>query len=152
VGDNQDVSTTISSDVPVIAERPMYFIYGMESGKNWDGGECVPGNPSPSATYLLAEGTTIPRFDTFYTLANPTARVCDVAVRYMFTDGSTKRGRYRIEAHSRLTINVRDAVGRLGDVSGYIAAPFPIVVERPMYFQYNKAITGGHGVNGYGID
>ncbi len=152
VGDNQDVSTTVTSDVPVIAERPMYFIYGMDMGKFWSGGESVLGNPAPSATYFLAEGTTISRFDTFYTLANPRAAGCDVTVRYMFADGSTQASDYRIEAHSRLTINVRDAIGREADVSGSITASFPIVVERPMYFQYNQAITGGHDASGYGID
>ena len=152
VGDNQDVSTIITSNVPVIAERPMYFIYGMESGKYWNGGESVLGNPAPSATYFLAEGTTISRFDTFYTLANPRDTGCDVTIRYMFGDGSTQDSDYHIDPHSRLTINVRDAVGREADVSGSITASFPIVIERPMYFQYNEAITGGHDASGYGVD
>ncbi len=152
VGDNQDVSATVTSDVPVIAERPMYFIYGMDSGKYWNGGESAVGNPSPSSTYFLAEGTTISRFDTFYSLANPRETGCDVTVQYIFGDGSTHDSHYFIEPHSRITINVREAIQREANVSGSITASFPIVIERPMYFQYNESITGGHDVNGYGVD
>jgi hypothetical protein len=152
VGDNQDVSTTIASDVPVIAERPMYFIYGMDCGKNWNGGESAVGNPAPSTNYFLAEGTTISRFDTFYTLANPRGEGCNVSIQYIFGDGSVQESEYVIDPHSRLTINVRDAIQKEANVSGSITASFPIVIERPMYFQYNDAITGGHNVTGYGVD
>ena len=153
VGDNQDVSATVTSDVPVIVERPMYFIYGMEEGKGWTGGESALGNPEPSTTYFLAEGTTISEFDTWYSLLNPRDDgVCKVCIEYIFGDGSTHRAEYDIQPHSRLTINVRDAVNRQADVSGSITASFPIVIERPMYFNYKGVITGGHNVCGYGVD
>ena len=153
VGDNQDVATILRSDVPVIAERPMYFVYGMDEGKFWNGGESAVGNPSPSSTYFLAEGTTISNFDTFYTLMNPRAgKGCKVVVEYMFGDGSTEQAEYWIEPHARLTINVRDAIRKEANVSGSIIASFPIVIERPMYFNYNGTITGGHDAGGYGVD
>jgi hypothetical protein len=153
VGDNQDVSITMETDVPVIAERPMYYIYGMDSGKNWTGGDSVVGNPAPSTTYFLAEGTTISNFDTYYSLMNPRQdKSCNVVIEYMFGDGSTQRLEYTINPHSRITINVRDAIAREANVSGSISAAFPIVIERPMYFNYGKGITGGHDVNGYGVD
>lgn len=153
VGDNQDVSICLESNVPVIAERPMYYIYGMDSGKNWNGGDCVVGNPAPSTTYFLAEGTTISNFDTYYTLMNPRDdRACEVSVEYMFGDGSTQRLEYSVAPHSRVTVNVRDAIAREANVSGSITASFPIVIERPMYFNYAQGITGGHDVSGYGVD
>lgn len=153
VGDNQDVSINMSSDVPVIAERPMYYIYGMDGGKNWNGGDCVLGNPAPSTTYFLAEGTTISNFDTYYTLMNPRGDTsCNVAVEYMFGDGTTQRAEYNIGPNQRITINVRDAIAREANVSGSITAAYPIVIERPMYFDYGRGITGGHDVSGYGVD
>ncbi len=153
VGDNQDVSIRMESDVPVIAERPIYYIYGMDSGKNWCGGDSVVGNPAPSASYFLAEGTTISNFDTYYTFMNPRDdRPCRVSVEYIFGDGSTHRAEYLISPHSRLTVNVRDAIAREAHVSGSISADFPVVMERPMYFNYGQGITGGHDVNGYGLD
>jgi len=143
----------MDSDVPVIAERPMYYIYGMDAGKYWNGGDSVVGNPAPSSSYFLAEGTTISNFDTYYTMMNPRDdKICNVAVEYMFGDGTTQRVEYCINPHSRLTVNVRDAIAREANVSGSISASFPIVIERPMYFNYGQGITGGHDVNGYGVD
>ncbi|MBU1672361.1 MAG: hypothetical protein KKF41_10275 [Actinobacteria bacterium] len=153
VGGNQDVAASLSSDVPVIAERPMYFIYGMDSGKYWNGGESAVGNPGPSTEYFIAEGTTISEFDTYYTLMNPDgSKTCKVDVDYMFADGTTQTAEYWIEPHSRITINVRSAINRNADVSGSISAGFPIVIERPMYFNYRETITGGHDACGYGVD
>ena len=43
IGDNQDVSAKVTSSQPIIAERPMYFSYGMKSGLNWTGGHNVLG-------------------------------------------------------------------------------------------------------------
>lgn len=128
-------------------------LYGMDEGKGWTGGESAVGNPDPSSTYFLAEGTTISNFDTWYSLLNPRDdRSCTVYIEYVFGDGSTHKAEYGIAPHSRLTINVRDAVNRQADVSGSITASFPIVIERPIYFNYKNAITGGHDVCGYGVD
>lgn len=152
VGDNENVSARVDADVPIIAERPIYFIYGADAGKGWDGGEAAMGNPDPSTQYFLAEGCTITNFDTWYTLQNPRDdKGCKVTIEYCFGDGSTQNLEYWIEPHSRLTVNVNDAVQRQGDVSGEITASFPIVIERPMYFNY-KGITGGHDAVGFGVD
>jgi len=52
-----------------------------------------------------------------------------------------------------MTINVRDAIKKDANVSGSIIADWPIVIERPMYFNYdNRGLTGGHDVQGYGTD
>lgn len=152
VGDNENVSTKVEANVPIIAERPMYFVYGMNTGKFWDGGEAAMGNPDPSTEYFLAEGCTITNFDTWYTLQNPRDdKGCSVTIEYMFGDGSTQTQEYWVEPHSRLTISVNDAVQMRGDVSGAISASFPIVIERPMYFNYH-GITGGHNAVGFGVD
>ena len=152
MGDNENVSARIESDVPVVAERPMYFVYGSESGKNWTGGESAMGTSAPSTMYYLAEGCTIDNFDTWYTLQNPEDRRCGVVIQYVFGDGSVLEREYSINPHSRLTVNVNDAVEKQGDVSGTITASFPIIIERPMYFNYKGTITGGHNVCGYGVD
>jgi len=111
------------------------------------------GNPAPSTHYFLAEGTTISNFDTYYTLMNPESRECHVTITYMFPDGTTQPCDYYINPHARMTINVRDAIKKQSDVSGSIVANWPIVIERPMYFNYdNRGLTGGHDVQGYGTD
>lgn len=152
VGANEDVSTLVESDIPIIVERPMYFIYGMDAGLCWDGGESALGNPGPSTTYYLAEGTTISNFDTYYSLLNYSDDYTKAIVEYMFGDGTTEIKEYDINPHSRLTINVNEAVEREADVSASIFAGIPITIERPMYFNYDGTITGGHDVNGFGVD
>jgi len=152
VGDSEDVSTSLTSDIPVIAERPMYYLYGLEKGLTWDGGDCVVGNPSPSTIYYLAEGTTIPNFDTFYSLFNPREdKTAIVDVEYVFGDGSTRKAEYQIPPHSRLTLNVRDATGVTSDVSATVVTSFPCLIERPIYFNYS-GYKGGHDSQGYGVD
>ena len=146
-----DVSTTVEADVPIVVERPMYFIYGIDEGKSWDGGESALGNPAPSTMYLLAEGTTIDGFDTFYTLSNSWEKYCNVKVDYILGSGKVVEKEYSIAPHSRLTIKVNDVVTEKTDVSASIYAPWPIALERPMYFNY-QGITGGHNVVGFGRD
>ena len=112
------------------------------------------GNPGPSRQYFFAEGTTISNFDTYYTLMNPNdSKGCNVVIDYAFSDGTTQEANYFIPAHARMTINVRDAIKKDANVSGSIIADWPIVIERPMYFNYdNRGLTGGHDVQGYGTD
>lgn len=155
VGSNQEVSTILTSNVPVIAERPMYYVYGAGNpARGWSGGDSTLGNPAPSTEYFLAEGTTISNFDTYYTLMNPDAsRGCHVTIDYIFGDGTTQSVDYLIKPHARMTINVREAIKKEANVSGSIIADLPIVIERPMYFNYdNRGLTGGHDVQGYGTD
>ena len=59
VGPGRDVATFIHSTLPVVAERPIYFIY---QGK-WDGGDVQAGIPEPETKWYLAEGTTNPGFE-----------------------------------------------------------------------------------------
>lgn len=151
VGDNQDVSTSITSDLPIVAERPMYYLYGIDAGLGWDGGDDIMGNPAPSTTYYIAEGTTIHGFDTYFTLQNPNDDGAVATIQYCFPDGSTTDYDYYLKPHSRSTINVRDATQRFSDVSASVYCGQRILIERPMYFNYH-GITGGHNGSGYGVD
>jgi hypothetical protein len=78
---------------------------------------------------------------------------CNVVIEYVFGDGTSQIEEYWLPPHARTTINVRDAIKKEANVSGSITASFPIAIERPMYFDYdNRGLTGGHDVNGYGVD
>lgn len=43
VGAGQDVSCKVESDRPIVAERPMYFLHGFDTGMTWSGGTVVMG-------------------------------------------------------------------------------------------------------------
>jgi hypothetical protein len=54
-----------------------------------------------------------------------------------------------VKANTRLTISANVDVGPNKDISAKIQSDQPIIVERPMYFNYNGVWTGGHDVMGF---
>jgi len=148
VGDNQNVSADVSSDVPIVCERPMYFDYQDK----WTGCSDAMGATSLSREFFVAEGTTISNFDEYLTISNPQSAEARVSTVYMLGNGSTRRIEHVVGAHSRYTIKVNDEVGSGNDVSARIISDVPIMVERPMYFNYNGVRDGGHDVGAYGVD
>ncbi|MHB8781175.1 MAG: Ig-like domain-containing protein [Candidatus Geothermincolia bacterium] len=144
VGDGQDVSVRISSDQPVVAERPMYFLYqGM-----WDGGHNVMGAATPEDTWYFAEGCTRPGFNQWICIQNPNDEAAIVKLSYMTEDGGEIEKDYQVAAHSRCTVNVNTDVARFHDVSTKVTSDKPIVVERPMYFDYASIIDEGSNAMG----
>jgi len=142
VGPGKDVSMVVRSDVPILAERPMYFKYG---GKI-TGGHVVIGATEPDTHFYLAEGTTRAGFTEYLCILNPGAVPANVTLRYMFTDGNKVEKNMMVGSTSRQTVNVKDDIGDEKDVALEIISDQPIVVERPMYFVYKGLISGGHNV------
>jgi DNA-binding beta-propeller fold protein YncE len=142
VGPGKDLSMVVKSDVPILAERPMYFNYG---GKI-TGGHVVIGATEPDTHFYLAEGTTRAGFTEYLCLLNPGTVPANVTLRYLFTDGNKVEKNLTVNATSRQTVNVKDDVGEEKDVAVEIISDQPIVVERPMYFVYKGLIFGGHNV------
>jgi spore coat protein A, manganese oxidase len=143
------VETTNS--VNIIAERSMYFNYHGQ----WTGGHCVMGAFSPAEQWWLAEGTTRPNFNSYITIQNPNPTVdAAVTITYMLGDGSVKNQALKVPKSSRATVNVNDVLGSADSVASdfsagvYCSNGVWIVVERPMYFNYQNAWTGGHCVVG----
>ena len=137
-----DVSIHLRSTngVPIVAERPMYFLYQGA----WSGGSDVLGAPAPRAEWYFAEGCTRNGFDTWLCLQNPGATGALVDIDYHCGDGTTvSKAGVTVPALTRFTIPVHDpalGVGRhdstSGDVSIHLRSTngVPIVAERPMYF------------------
>jgi hypothetical protein len=144
VGEGHDVAMKVSSSHPVVAERPVYFLYrGM-----WDGGHNVMGARRPEREWYFAEGCTRTGFNQWLCLLNPGEDVAEAAVTYLTEDGGTVEKLYRLAPHSRFTVNVNDDVARQHDVSTRIASDRPLVVERPMYFLYQSTIDEGSNAMG----
>jgi subtilisin family serine protease len=150
VGLEQNVSMKVEADSPIVAERPMYFFYKMELYLDlWSGGHDVVGASSPQTSFYFAEGYTGEGFEEYLCLANPNAAPTTAHITYMFSDGSTQAQDVPIGPTTRETVNVNSIVGAGRNVSITIAADDPIVAERPMYFVYKGAWTGGHDVIGF---
>lgn len=144
IPNGKDVSVKVTSNVGVIAERPMYFNYHGA----WTGGHDNIGLKSLSDEWYLAEGTTRNGFEEWITIQNPTNGSCGVHIYYSDNTGIIGDGIYVVSEYSRVTVNVNKDVGAGKDVSCHIVTDFPIAVERPMYFNYNRW-TGGHISSGF---
>jgi len=148
LGPNVDASTLLTSDQPIVAERPMYFNYhGTITG-----GHDVMGANEPKTTWYLAEGTTRKGYDEWLCIQNPGKSEVEVTISYMLASGQPKTQVIKVAKQTRYTVSVNDAVGPNQDVSAKVTAPSPVIVERPMYFKTSDGITGGHVVMGFGVN
>jgi serine protease len=136
------VSTTVTSDVPVIAERAVYWNHRIE------GHESI-GATVPAKTWYLAEGSTNGGFETWVLIQNPLTTGTSIQVSYMTTSGEAPGPSFAIGPKSRVSINVADAVPGQWSVSTKVTATEPVIVERSMYWN-NRA--GGHDSIGVPLD
>ncbi len=145
LGRGYDVSLAVFSDVPIIAERPIYFNYAGA----WTGGHNSQGCTLPSYGWYFAEGCTQPGFDEYLCLQNPNDVAATVTIEYMLGSGQKIPKTYSVAATSRRTIYVASDTGTGQDVSIAVSSDWPIVAERPMYFNYKGSWAGGHDTAGY---
>ncbi len=153
LGLDYQFSLALSSDKPVVAERPVYFDYAGLAGRGWNGGHCVMGATSPGREFYFAEGTTRSGFEEWLTLQNPGTAPIEVAAEYQFGlgQGTPINRTYTVEAGSRYTAYVPVEVGGEKDVSVKLTSSSDFLAERPMYFRYqgyDADSDGGHCVIG----
>ena len=134
------VSTRVTSDVPVVAERAMYFTYDGKSG-----GHDSIGVTSPASTWYLAEGYTGGEFDTWVLIQNPGAIPAQVTLDFQVQGGlAPPFGPFTLPAGERQSIHLDDLPGPSdAQVSTCVTSNLPVVAERAMYFIYDGK-SGGH--------
>jgi hypothetical protein len=135
-----DVSTKVSSPIPVVAERAMYFNY---YGK--DGGHDSVGVENPSQSWYLAEGFTGGEFDTYVLVQNPGKDPAKVTLDFQLPPGASAPSyKFDLPAGTRKTVHL-DELPALGatDVSTKVTSDKAVVAERAMYFNYYGK-TDGH--------
>jgi hypothetical protein len=130
-----DVSTKVTSDVPVIAERAMY----------WSTPSCYRqaatdsiGVTSPQRAWCLAEGctgvNTQGSFETWVLVQNPNDAPATVSIKYMTAEGAVTGPSLTLAANTRRTINVADTVAGNWNVSTRLTGDQGVIVERAMYW------------------
>jgi len=147
VGEGREVSARIRSELPVVAERAMYFVYNGV----WPGGHNGVAATGARNDWYLAEGYTGwegSQFDEWILVANENDQPATVTVTYMFPDGSTQAVEHMAASMSRMTVSADAEVGQGQMVSAHIHSDVPVVVERAMYFDYRDAWQGGHNCLG----
>ncbi|MBU1670882.1 MAG: hypothetical protein KKF41_11855 [Actinobacteria bacterium] len=132
LGENVDFSTYFLSDVPVVAERPMYF--SRPNGIN--DGSVEVGATTARNDFYFAEGATYHDIQEYLCIQNPQPGPAHVTLTYMTaSDPVTKE--FDIPGRSRHTVDVNADIGPDQDVSVHVHATRPVVAERPMYFNYD---------------
>ena len=149
VGEGREVSVALESDLPVAAERPMYFTYGGHV----KGGHDAPGVPSPSATWYFAEGYTGEGFEEWICVLNPGGDAAALTFRFQTQEeGEVVREGFAVPPRSRRSFKVNDILGNGYQASLKLVSSVPVVAERPMYFTYSGTSglgwKGGHCVPG----
>ncbi len=129
------VSTKVSSDQPVIAERAMYW---NAPGAYRAAAHDSIGVTSPYTTWYLAEGSTgageSGSFETWILVQNPGNRAANVRLYYQTPKGEVEGQEMTVGPHSRETRNVADFVPNEFSVSTRVASDQPVIAERAMYW------------------
>ena len=135
-------STVVTSDMPVVAERQMYW--GNEAPSGIRGGHAAMGVTTPSAQWLFAEGIqgsltpgADPSYETFVLLLNPTTAPIDVTVEFFGQAGLKLAEVTRsVGAGARGGVWAREVPALLNRAFAIRAsAAVPFVAERAVYWR-----------------
>jgi len=98
-------------------------------------------------TWYFAEGYTGSGFQEYLCIANPESTTASIDATFMFKGGGSQLKTYSIKPMSRYTVDVNAAVGQDREVSVVLTSlQRDLVVERPIYFNYQGRWPGGHCV------
>ena len=143
------IATILTSTVPVVAERPLYF---GAPNTGAAGGSDVFGRNGGGVRWLFPEGNTSGSFREFLLLQNPSFVTAQVRIRFYTTAGQIVDHTLVLPGRSRATTDViRDVPGLpLGLHSALVTATnnVPIVAEQSIYAD---TFTKGDGVAGIAL-
>ena len=105
----------------------------------------LPWGPAPPRSdWYFAEGCTRSGFETWLCIQNPSDTDTTAVIDYISAGSYTVRKEYTVPANSRISVFVNGDMGPEQDVSSYVHSRIPIVVERPMYFNYRAIYNAGY--------
>ncbi len=146
------MSTEVTSDMPIVAERSMYWV---GDPLPWMEGHNSVGLQSTGTKWVLAEGRVggTLGYQTYILLGNPTNTAANVMITYLKTDGTTVTGTYVVPPTSRFNVAVNDLVPTLHDESFgalvTVTNGIGIIVERSLYWNSGGVVwSAGTSVTG----
>jgi hypothetical protein len=137
-------SIVVDSDLPIIAERAMYFPASgqVDPGgrREFEGGHETAGVSEPATSWFHSEGATGSFFDMYILIGNANSVAANVTMTYLLETGETIVRQRVIAPNARLTVFVdgedaRLAAGRA--VSTTVVSDVPVISERAMYWPGN---------------
>ncbi|GAC1567843.1 MAG: hypothetical protein NVS3B14_15140 [Ktedonobacteraceae bacterium] len=146
----QDVSLYVTSDIPIVAERPIYFDFL----NNTLGGSDIVGQTQTSMHFTFANGETLPGYYTFITALNPIGQpTATVTVSYFSGGAMIGQASMAIPAGQRNTLVANNTLPVGKTFYMQVDSTQPVVVESPMYFRTSvggvgNLVQGGSSVQG----
>jgi uncharacterized repeat protein (TIGR01451 family) len=146
-----EVSTQLTSNVPVVGERSMYWDPDAQALQPYQmkGGHSSPGSSVLNQDWDIAEGSTAVGFTTFVLVQNPNAQSAAVKATFMTADGVAGETEVTMPAGSRHTFKVDDFVDGNFHVATRVTANKPVVAERAMYWDKRLASDVPHMLEGH---
>jgi hypothetical protein len=136
VGRDKDISIRVTADHNLVTERSMYFDHDFGFG-GISGSNSVVGVSEARNRWAFGEGTTLPGFQEYLTVLNPSDADANVTLTYGLEGGAPKTTVVGVPSGQRVTVNVNDAAqvgsGQTG-VSVVADSDQPVLIERPLYF------------------
>lgn len=158
VGLHRQVAIMLTSDIGIVAERPLYFSASIPAaGGATKGAASIVGATGPGSDWLFAEGYTGSNFQEYLALANFTYASASAKVKLLYTNGTTQTVSVTIPSLSLYNFDVNYASAHpqpgctpTSSVAAEVTASTPsIVAERVMYFHFGaQNISGGTDVIG----
>ncbi len=151
---NAAFSTQVTSDVPIVAERSMYWPGAILP---WGEAHNSAGVNTLGTSWALAEGRVggTHNFHSYILLGNPQSTAANVTVTFLREGGAAPIVKtYVVPATSRFNIDVNTVVPELVDENFaaqiQVTNSVPIIVERSMYWDANGIFWSG-GTNATGV-
>jgi len=152
----QHAAVTVTSDQPVVVERPDYFS-NVNGGNahSVTGASSVVGVPLPKNDWLFAEGYTSGGFQEYLVLANFGSSSVSTNVILEFSNGHTETVVYPIGPMAQTFVDVNGAIAsHMGtcdtnpciptpDVSVEVSSTSSFVAQREMFFHYSYSSSAG---------
>jgi hypothetical protein len=150
------MAVAVSSNLPIVVERPMYFRDTItNAGGLTTGAASVVGASTPGPDWLFAEGYTASGFQEYLILANFGTVSTTATITLEYTNGHTQAIQVPVPALGRVYFDVNQAnahptgtcdvspCATTPSVSAEITSAAPIVADRLMYFHYGPAHYSG---------
>jgi uncharacterized delta-60 repeat protein len=145
--ENKSFSIVVTSTLPIIAERAMYF-----GTRLFEGGHESAGVSQAATSWFHAEGATGDYFDTYILVGNPNPTPANLTVTFLKGDGTSLARSKQVPANGRFTLFVDGEDPALADtaVSTTVISDIPVVSERAMYWA-GTSVTWFEAHNSFGV-
>ena len=156
VADNPQVAASVASDLPIIAERSMYWDARVDGCPDaMRDGHAAVGASTPAGTWMIPEGCTAGGFDSWVLIANVGDTEATATVTLMTGKGAQTPIPFAVAPHTRLSLHLNDFLPGEWQVATLISSDGELVCERSMYWDSRESpgispseMMGGHSANG----